>query len=692
MPRRKISEENKVRLEQKNKVIQDLVALSLQWAEEDGDEVVEIIKRTNQSPPPQPEISKYNPDGIVDIITFCTHPYFLGQTLHPFQSLALKLFYLGTEGNQNLSISELKQTKGCEGCVWKYSMDSECNSAEQWKNNIPQKAILPVENSPCLTCSRFDKELKDFRFNYLKHGAKTLNEERKYDRLEKLPVFDRYTTESDLLSNPDFDQEIRKQVENKLGNKFGELVLVCGRRSGKSLIVSIIALYEAYRLLSMKHPQARYNLLEFDEIMILNVAKNEEQAKKAIFSKIKSLCLTCPYFEDKLGYDTELELKFLTEHDMQENKRRQQVGISQIQGTIIIRCGHSNAPGLVGLTNWIVILDELAAMVGENPESGVDYKLYEDLGPSVATFGDDGKILTLSNPKGPHGLLYDLYEGRRTDPTTLILQLPTWLMNQSISMDWLEAQKAKDPIEYDMQYGAKFGEASEDPFLDPDVVDQAFYGRPQARLEEGGRLFRYFCHVDPATTSDYYALVVAHLVPNNIPKGPPAVFIDHIHYWEPIGKNKPVNSDEVEKYIIDLQLKFRFEQVTFDQWNSQTAITHLRNAGIKAECKQFNKKYCEMIYGTLYDLLAENRIFIYNINTEYRKLNGKVVSLQEIDKAKQQLKMLQKKWKGKNYKIEALSGYNDDIPDCIAAAAYECLSSKLNTAPLPKPRTVYAGR
>jgi hypothetical protein len=52
---------------------------------------------------------------------------------------------------------------------------------------------------------------------------------------------------------------------------------------------------------------------------------------------------------------------------------------------------------------------------------------------------------------------------------------------------------------------------------------------------------------------------------------------------------------------------------------------------------------------------------------------------------------LQKKWKGKRYYIEALSGYKDDICDAVAAVAYECLTSKIMIR-LPRSKMVNLNR
>ncbi|MFM9449557.1 hypothetical protein, partial [Streptomyces acidiscabies] len=78
--------------------------------------------------PPTPEKNVRNPHGIVDILTFCEHPYFLNQRLTPWQKMILKLFYAGTDGNShlaNIDNTRPADEKSCTGCVWNYVRESE---------------------------------------------------------------------------------------------------------------------------------------------------------------------------------------------------------------------------------------------------------------------------------------------------------------------------------------------------------------------------------------------------------------------------------------------------------------------------------------------------------------------------------------------------------------------------------------
>ena len=55
--------------------------------------------------------------------------------------------------------------------------------------------------------------------------------------------------------------------------------------------------------------------------------------------------------------------------------------------------------------------------------------------------------------------------------------------------------------------------------------------------------------------------------------------------------------------------------------------------------------------------------------------------------AKEQLLDLQRKYKSTGWKVEAPRGQKDDIPDCIAAAAYQALKDRVFKT-LPRPRSM----
>ena len=117
----------------------------------------------------------------------------------------------------------------------------------------------------------------------------------------------------------------------------------------------------------------------------------------------------------------------------------------------------------------------------------------------------------------------------------------------------------------------------------------------------------------------------------------------------------------------------------------------MQSRGVPIVERQFNKEYKEKIYTELTQLIREDRIDIYDLSSgAYIDSQNKKHDLNEIQEAKTQFLFLQKKWKGKRYYIEALSGYKDDICDAVAAVSYEALTNKIISR-APRNRMVSMG-
>lgn len=692
--------QQKVFLEQREKMARDAAMLEQLWAPLDNEDYVPSYSSRYEVPPPEPkDNSKYNPHNLVDIETFITHPYFLNLNPYPWQILALKLFYAGLEGHTNIIFNEKtkEETTGCDDCVWKYVEKNEEECAKLIEENESYQSVLSPLNSRCLKCSRCPFAVRQTRLNHEISIASDIESENLLTEIRDSEPEDLFQSEMSLIDEIP-DEAIKQQIKNKIRNKFQELVLIIGRRGTKSFMTVAIALYELYRLLSMGHPQKKLKQPDFQEIFILNVAKNEDQAKDSIFTPMKNSAVSSPFFQKYIGVDNALEMKFLTEKDLEENERRVSKGLTPLDGTIILKCGSSSASGLVGKTCWCIILDELAAMAGDNPNSGIDRKLYAELKPSLTTFGKDGKIICLSNPKGPFGQLFNLYNSRLDDKMTLILKLPTWQINANVDQLWLESERKKDPIEFNMQYGAEFGTNSENPYLSDDDVAWAFDNSQRiTRLEEREGIKEYYCHVDPANRSDYYSIAVVESEPTgerDIYNNPIKRFnVVHLQYWAPLKMRQPVPVTEVENYIVSLHSKFRFKQISFDQWGSMETLSKLESAGLPVVLKVFNKEYKDKIYLKLLEVFRERRISFYKISAgKIKDKNGKIIDIHEIPEAKDQFTFLQKKWRNGRQVIEALTGYKDDLCDAVAAAVFESDVQSTVVKSLPRARIAYTGR
>ena len=667
----------------------------------------DIPERINIQAPSKQLKDKYNPDGIVDVITFCEHPYYLNQPLTPWQKIILKIFYGNSVGNRHLRLTQ-DMTDDCSGCVWNFNFESEKRHCESLiKKTIPViEPKLNAANSPCLTCSRFPENYKKARYDYLidliyhddeleAEGGEISNEELELQKLQERQVSDKFATEMDLITKGDLLPEVKKQILDKIKmrRRFFELVLVMGRRGSKSFIVCIIALYEAYKLLQMGHPQSRIpSAIDSTVFTICNVAVSQKQADSAIFTPLSSYVNSSPFFTQCIGGQNSQEIHLLTEHDKQENVLRKKKGLDPLTGTIQIICGHSNSSSLVGRSMIVVIIDEMAEMAQEGG-AGVDYELYEKLLPAISSFGlEYGKMVSISNPLGPHGKLYDLYKDSFDSKNSLMFQLSTHEANPFIPLDFLEAQKTRNPVTYEMFYGARFGDAGSSPWIQAEYVDKAFEnGYCRSRLEMGEPGVSYYAHLDPARSNDYYALAIVHpeMTGYYNPDGSPInkIIVDHIHVWKPVNDHK-IDSNEVDQYIINLSQKIFLKQVSYDQWESENSIKKLKGFNINAVCTTFNPDYKRLAYGELYELFVSGRIEFYGKNTIIAQPNGTIMELNEIDEAKKQFKLLQQKFQANKRKIYTLPNAFDDIPDALAGACYQALQKQVYQTSF-RPRAVY---
>lgn len=485
------------------------------------------------------------------------------------------------------------------------------------------------------------------------------------------------------------------QVDNK------SHTYLCGKSlipTHNSFLASIISLYSAYQLLCMDHPQKSFRLLEQEVICILNVAKSANQAEGALFVKIKAMSESSPYFTKHIGKSISAEMYLLTEFDKRENLRREKFGLEPSVGTIRLLCGHSQSETLVGLTCYTVTIDEMAVMAAEQG-GGVDYALYTLLKPTLATFGREGKIVTISNPMGPIGLFFELYNSSFKVKDMLMLQLPTWLVNPMVPQSFLDSEKQKFPIAYDSQYGAQFATSVTDPWIPPEYIIQAFEMRKnEKRKLRGDSEIQYFLHMDPAYSSDHYALALVHAESTDVMgfdgKPQKRIIIDHIHYFSPDGPkgNKiPIDITQVDNYILNLIKYFNIAQITYDHfWGSEASVQRIKNMyGIPVFITAFNPQYKSLIYTELYNLFTMGLIEFYGINTTYTD-DSETKLLNEVDETKREFLSLQRVLSHNRYNIQAAKDMKDDIPDCVASATFQALKSTIKPK-MPKTRVAYYG-
>lgn len=503
------------------------------------------------------------------------------------------------------------------------------------------------------------------------------------------------------LESPDKGDFIRKYESGEL---FRELVLVWGRRSGKDFITSIIAAYEAMKLLECPggDPYAMYELSSANTINILTVANSSTQASIA-FTEIRERILRSPYFNDKYMKDgiTSTGVYLMTPKDKEMNKEAREKGGPITRGSVAIIVGHSNSDSLLGMGCIVLILDEVASYKTTGSSSSGD-RIYAALTPTVQTYvkkiyetdenGDvvrdeygqrivkerryDGKIISISSPRAKEGKFYELFRDAPNVSNRLSMRCPTWVINPTHTRESLRNDdNTLSETEFNMEFGAEFSGMGVEQFFLEDQLKVIFTGHDHQLSEMGkpGRV--YFAHIDPATSSHNYALVIVHkefYFNEQTKRTDYMLLVDHIKYWQPV--KGPINPEEVTEYIVGLKRKFHIGMMTYDQWASQESILKLRKAGIPNKLTRFNNMYKMTIYKELENLVNSGRIIIP------REEKSSLLYNEMIE--------LQRRFTSGGFKVkfkeEGDGVKSDDVVDCLAGACYIAVEQQSNMLPSGK--------
>jgi ABC-type amino acid transport system permease subunit len=102
--------------------------------------------------------------------------------------------------------------------------------------------------------------------------------------------------------------------------------------------------------------------------------------------------------------------------------------------------------------------------------------------------------------------------------------------------------------------------------------------------------------------------------------------------------------------------------VTYDHFNSHYSIEKLRKKGVPTKMTPFTKRYKNIIYDNLYQLVVQRKLFIPNHLL-----------------LKNEMKNLQRKWLNSGYKVYPKRDGDvttDDIVDALAGACYNCIEKR----------------
>jgi len=441
------------------------------------------------------------------------------------------------------------------------------------------------------------------------------------------------------------------------------LLLVCGRRGGKTFIASIISAYEAYLLISKGDPQKHYGLPIGQKIKIITVATNSDQAKIAS-DAIKDRICNSPWFAQYVEGTTLTSIRLRTKTDI----------IDERESTISVDAMSCTASGVRGHTVIVAILDEFAHFTDKSGNRSGD-SVYYSLVPSIATFGKDGKILALSNPYAKSGIFYTLYrkamgsEFEKALQTIRVFQMPSWEMNDTLNFDFFSNEYTLNPESFDYEYGAEFSSTVTGFFKFPEKIEDCIDKELMEPLS-GGR-YTYYLSIDPASVGHGYALCMVHIEQRETETGTKKiVIVDRWKRWMASDEEfaasglAMIDPSVIDEYIIKLARVFKISMVRYDQYESASSIHKLIKAGVPAERKPITSAHNMEMYKNLRNLIYNDEIVL----PSYKQGIGELRNLQERKFGKNRFSV-----------CAPIAGEitTDDLADVLAGASFMAIKSEV---------------
>lgn len=387
---------------------------------------------------------------------------------------------------------------------------------------------------------------------------------------------------------------------------FREVVAVIGRRGSKGHLGAIAAAYVLWRLLATGNPQLHYGLPLGKQLHVLVFAGKHDQAKVNQFKDIADTLDSAPCFEPYLARRTADSVALFSPAQLAAGHT------DPARAAIVIRASESTPVSGRGPASPLQLYDEMAHMTASGSNRSAE-EMFSAATPATAQFRTEALIYQASSPWQQQGQFYQSYlrglalnpdTCAPVDPDVLVVQLASWDLYRDWELTqgdgvlaWPEgprlpiqsqpifdqdtagaAQRRADPINFDVEYGARWA-TSVSAYLRPGDVEEIFSrwrGQELFQRASGSPSHIYVAHGDPSRVNANFAFVIAH--PETDDNGQSHVIVDLIHAWRPSDfPDHTIDYRQVTAEIKQLMIAFPLHSVSFDQFNSAGLLDELRH-------------------------------------------------------------------------------------------------------------------
>jgi hypothetical protein len=346
---------------------------------------------------------------------------------------------------------------------------------------------------------------------------------------------------------------------------YKELSIAGGMGGGKTRLTALFVCYDLFDLLTRENPGRDWNLASHAKIFALCIAKSDDQAADTVFNEVKTIISNSAFFQEYAPHFTEYNITFDKHPDIE-----------------VYAVGAASAGSTVGRNVKIVAFDEIDSYDETQSQRGA-WSVYSRIRKSTNRFGFDGHVIAISSPWHAHSVIMTL--AKRTDPKTLALIAPTWVMNPNKPFDSpeMQAELERDPETFWRDYGCDPHSSTSSYYSDPAIIKVT--ERENALAQTGEHIwdlgnlahlnpnFYYILAIDPGQRDDCFGTALLHAESDPIVGR--KVIADGISRLIP-KKDQMLNPLDIKKYLITILEQAPIRLFVTDQlWFYTEAIAEI---------------------------------------------------------------------------------------------------------------------
>lgn len=430
----------------------------------------------------------------------------------------------------------------------------------------------------------------------------------------------------------------QKYHPNKIRRmKINKINLICGRRSGKTLLSAIIAIYcsisNNWKPYLKKTPFATVLIMshsrEFsDEVLelIRTLIQGSDVLRKLINVEKKNTASTM-----------NLKVPWITDGT---------ITYSRVQ----IKVSAASSKTTRGVAACAVLCDEIAFWNLDENMKETDTKIMKAIRPAMKQFGALAMLIKLSSPGIKQGILHGEYKMSQDGvlpESYAIFKAPSWVMTPKdvLPENELVEEWKLDPDGFDTEYRSNFADSLSN-FILPEYIDMGIL-KGIAFLPPEPTDTKYKAAIDAAYKGDTFTFSVTGFVNGRLKQF-------HSKGWKGT-KSNPVSAFEVAEYIRIVCKEFKLDEVSADQFSFQPLKEIFEKFGITlVECV-FTPQFKKKIYFNLKKLCHSQQIDLLDIEIQTRELKELVVEQAATG----------------NIRIGHPNGGSDDYADSLAISAFQ---------------------